>query len=618
MPRKSKKAVFRGTPSWKLKKKGVSEAGTSASELPVCDDSEQFPTPTSESLTTSKCESRLQESFLDDQVQYFSPFDISKGYRLIDLECLSEALLHVHKCPTGGLTVVDENKNNGSCATLTFMCTSCGEKSSMLTSKQVNVGRGKAFDVNRRAVLAMSEQGKGREALASFCGIMGMQPPSASNSWMMHKEFICNTSMKLMQEEFIEAGQRLRKQLKQDDDSITESSELEVTVSFDGTWHHRGFKSSNGVGVAMSVDTGEILDAVVLSKTCSTCQKHRAEKTPEEFEIWQLQHKNDGECEQNFDGPSANMETAASKILWARSVQLHNMRYMKMLSDGDNKTLASLNEQLPYGPDAVIEKVDCVNHVHKRLGTGLRNLLKTSPHIKGGRGGLTKAMIDKLSQYYRGAIMCHATKTKEPGEIKLAVSNMKQAIMASLCHNVYNKDASEQHKYCSDLWCKWKQDQRDGTESYDHSSQKSKRLPENYLSHMIGLYERLSEERLLKRCLPGLTQNQNEAFNSTIWQRCPKERYFGAKSVNLALASASMSWNIGKASQTKLLNALNLAIFPYTLQAFVRKDKKRIENAKNASSAKQKLKRKSKKTEQSRQEKIARRQHGVDYAPGQM
>ena len=115
---------------------------------------------------------------------------------------------------------------------------------------------------------------------------MGMQLPTSTNSWMMHKKVIRNTSIKLMENEFAEAGQSLQKQMMEEDDCITESSELEDTVSFEETWHHRGFKSSHGVGVAMSVDTGAILDAVVLSKACSACQKHLVKKSPEEFKLW--------------------------------------------------------------------------------------------------------------------------------------------------------------------------------------------------------------------------------------------------------------------------------------------------------------------------------------------
>ena len=81
------------------------------------------------------------------------------------------------------------------------------------------------------------------------------------------------------------------------------------------------------------------------------------------------------------------------------------MRYTKILSDGDSKTLSNLNDKLkPYG-DTVIEKLDCVNHVYKRMGTGLRNLVKTKSSITGGRGGLTQEKIKKLSRYCRNAIM---------------------------------------------------------------------------------------------------------------------------------------------------------------------------------------------------------------------
>ena len=82
------------------------------------------------------------------------------------------------------------------------MCTKCGEKSSMLTSKQIS---GRTFNVNQRAVYAMFEQGKGREALASFSSIMEMPSLPASIVWSMHKDVIYNTSLKL-KEECIEDG----------------------------------------------------------------------------------------------------------------------------------------------------------------------------------------------------------------------------------------------------------------------------------------------------------------------------------------------------------------------------------------------------------------------------
>ena len=67
-----------------------------------------------------------------------------------------------------------------------------------------------------------------------------------------------------------------------------------------------------------------------------------------------------------------------------------------------------------YGNDTELNKLECVNHIHKQMGTGLRNLVKKSPHVKGGSGGLTGNMINKLSRYYRYHIMDHVTKSNKP------------------------------------------------------------------------------------------------------------------------------------------------------------------------------------------------------------
>jgi len=52
------------------------------------------------------------------------------------------------------------------------------------------------------------------------------------------------------------------------------------------------------------------------------------------------------------------METAAAVTIWSRSVQKHKMRYMSMLSDGDNKTLHALNKNQVYGPSFQITKLE--------------------------------------------------------------------------------------------------------------------------------------------------------------------------------------------------------------------------------------------------------------------
>ena len=46
------------------------------------------------------------------------------------------------------------------------------------------------------------------------------------------------------------------------------------------------------------------------------------------------------------------------------------------------------------------------------------------------------------------------------------------------------------------------------------------KLPEN-VKHVKGVFDELSDDNLLMKCLPGETSNQKEAFNRTKWNRIP-------------------------------------------------------------------------------------------------
>ena len=456
--------------------------------------------------------------------------------------------------------------------------------------------------------MAMSELGLGRAAMATVCSVIGMPPPTAQSGWDMHSKNISNALESILEEECSNSAKKLRQYLQddnsgmQDDDAI-----IDVVVSYDGTWHHRGFKSSQGVGIVISIDTGEILDAEVVSKTCEICQRSTLDRKSAEFESWEQKHKESGQCYCNFDGPSTGMETAAAKAIWSRSIAKHKMRYVAMLGDGDNKTLQSLNELQPYG-QMKITKLECVNHIHKRMGTGLRNLLKSNPNIRGGSGGLTAQMITKLSSYYRKHIMDHQTSSKDPVVIQESVKKMKINILASLHHSVKNDDPAEQHKFCMDRavqWCSYKKSLNSPQTSTSTKKQKKDyKLPSSYLSHMLPLYNRLSDDSLLKRCTAGPTQNQNEAFNATLWRRCPKERYFGTGTVRRALALSVLCWNGGRQSLTRVLEKLGFEANVYSSEAFISKDKHRLSHSRRI--ADQKVKKR----------KLTKESLTGDYVPG--
>ena len=76
------------------------------------------------------------------------------------------------------------------------------------------------------------------------------------------------------------------------------------------------------------------------------------------------------------------------------------------MSDGDSKTYDNLVQNKVYG-ETEIKKEECVNHVAKRMGTALNNLVaqgKAQKDSISGKGKLTKDKIIKIQNYYGRAI----------------------------------------------------------------------------------------------------------------------------------------------------------------------------------------------------------------------
>ena len=53
------------------------------------------------------------------------------------------------------------------------------------------------------------------------------------------------------------------------------------------------------------------------------------------------------------------------------------------------------------------------------------------------------------------------------------------------------------------------------------------------MQELSPIFDRLSNEDLLKRCLLGLTQNQNESLNGTLWTLIPKTLFLGKRQVTI-------------------------------------------------------------------------------------
>ena len=78
-----------------------------------------------------------------------------------------------------------------------------------------------------------------------------------------------------------------------------------------------------------------------------------------------------------------------------------------MLGDGDSATYNTIVENKPYGEDCIPNKLECIGHVQKRVGSRLRKLKSANKWLKlddgkglAGKVRLTDSKIDVLQNYY--------------------------------------------------------------------------------------------------------------------------------------------------------------------------------------------------------------------------
>lgn len=161
---------------------------------------------------------------------------------------------------------------------------------------------------------------------------------------------------------------------------------------------------------------------------------------------------------------------------------------------------------------------------------------------------MTDALIKKLTKYYGLAIRRHTD----------SVSEMKKAVMATYYH-MCSTDENPQHQYCPGVesWCKWQVAEETGKlDEFEHQPIFSKDVED----HLLPIYEDLSRDDLLERCLGGYTQNCNESFNATIWRLAPKHLHCGSQTIEIAAYLATAIFNEGYYPILKIMETMGIVI----------------------------------------------------------
>ena len=483
-------------------------------EIPVEHETERVMQTRQQDVVVTEEDKRTSTSAKKIQEVSVANSNILDGFRLVDATFFHD-IIGLFSCPEcQGSVYIEEDflKRKGLASYLKINCSDCPFSYSKYTSKGVENNQ-QAMEVNIRSVYAMRKCGVGHTGLQKFCGVMNMPPPVAQKSYDKLSQKLGVAVEKVAKTSMIEAAVEVKEK----------GGLTDVGVSFDGSWQRRGHSSLNGVGTAISVNTGKVLDCEVLSRHCKSCVLHAPlkETDPVKYEVWKVDHENN--CQLNHEGSASSMESAAAVSIFSRSVENYGLRYLKYFGDGDSSSFSAVENVYP---DTKVVKFECLGHYQKRVGNRLRKLRVRVKGLGGkakgkeilnktqdgritkvttkAKGKLTDHAIDMLQNYF-GIALRSGAKT---------VPELKTALLASFFHPA-SSEGCNYHTYCpatKDSWCQYQRDLINGTNLY----KPGKGFHEDVILHVKPEYIKLTDENELAKCLHGQTQNANESFNALI------------------------------------------------------------------------------------------------------
>lgn len=331
-------------------------------------------------------------------------------------------------------------------------------------------------------------------------------PPARSSFTKIQNEKVLPVVKQLATDSMVNNALKVRDENANDDG--------ECGISIDGTWQKKGHTSHNGAVTVISLDSKKCLDAEVLSDRCQQSQKWEQKRTDPKYSEWKATHI----CKINHTGSANSMETVGAVQVFERSLATRGLKYKDMLRNGDSSTYNTIVEKKPYGDDCISNKLECIGHVQKRVGSRLRKVKSSNKGLKladgkglAGKGRLTDSKIDVLQNYYGLAVRENLDD----------VNKMAKAIEASLLH-VAPTDQNPQHHLCPDgenSWCGYKRD----NEKYKHKNG----IPNCIVDFIKPVFADLSKTEL----------------NGLIWDRCPKSTYVELETVALATYLAILKFN---------------------------------------------------------------------------
>ncbi|KAG5883373.1 hypothetical protein JTB14_009071 [Gonioctena quinquepunctata] len=152
---------------------------------------------------------------------------------------------------------------------------------------------------------------------------------------------------------------------------------------------------------------------------------------------------------------------------------------------------------------------------------------------------------------------------------------MKNAILASLYHKC-STDAKPQHQYCpASRFMVAYQKAVATKQNYNHPPAFDQEIQDL----LQPIYEELTDEKLLERCLGANRENNNESYNSCVWNIAPKHKFVGKKTLEIAALSAACIFNEGLLPILKVMEVMGVRIGPEARHFADRANNRRVDRS---------------------------------------
>ncbi|KAE9542497.1 hypothetical protein AGLY_003358 [Aphis glycines] len=289
-----------------------------------------------------------------------------------------------------------------------------------------------------------------------------------------------------------------------------------VAVVADGSRCKRSYRtmynSPSGMTALVGYRTRKVLFMGVKNKFCATCARTKAEdkvKNHQCFKNWKFS-----------DGSSA-MEAAVVVEGFKESERMYEIRYHKLIGDGDNSVYKQILDARPY-KNLTIEKIECKNHL-------LRNFCKKLKEIttknEAGKLDHRKLLQKNILRLRKGIVS--AIKYRRQNK------NIENDLRSDILNSIYH--VFGQHDKCASYFC-------DEVEDVNYL-EKIKSTDSNFYSNIMQPIRYLT--RNSSSLLQNVGSNVVESLNGII------AKLIGGKRINFAM---TRSYQVRVAAATVMKN----------------------------------------------------------------